>query len=174
VNGDSTTYPRKEDVSPNDASGVEYSAIESDSTGGGEGGRPLSGAQEGDGRGESGIDLAQVRHSVRDGFDSRIPGRLTPDPSETLIQAFLDGDVELAYKSATTLAGAYHEALAEGARLRFKLNFGTSTCENCEGLHAGPGVQATCFQVQRCNYTNIRDGHESERQQRLISRLLRK
>jgi hypothetical protein len=96
------------------------------------------------------------------------------DPSEALLQAFLDGNFERAYSAALELQDAYHEAMTEASKLRFKLNFGTSACQNCEGLKAGPGVTATCFQVQRCDFKNVKEGDEDPRQIRVIDKLTAK
>jgi hypothetical protein len=69
------------------------------------------------------------------------------------------------------LKSAYHEALTEAASQRYRANFGTDTCLNCDGLKAGPGVIATCFQVRRCNFDSIHDGSESSQQLRILTRL---
>lgn len=96
------------------------------------------------------------------------------DPSDVLLQAFIDGNVEAAYQASLELSKAYHEALLEGSKLRFRLNFGTDACLRCEGLKAGPGVAATCFQVQRCDYTNVKEGEEDLHHRRLIDLLTRR
>ncbi len=59
----------------------------------------------------------------------------------------------------------------EVATLRFKVNFGTERCGNCDGLHAGPGVIATCYQVGQCHYSNFKDGEVSPRHLRIIESL---
>jgi hypothetical protein len=61
--------------------------------------------------------------------------------------------------------------MADASRLRFKLNFGSDVCEMCEGLRAGPGVIATCFQVKRCDFTNIREDQGDPRHLRIIEGL---
>jgi hypothetical protein len=78
----------------------------------------------------------------------------------------------VAYEAAMSVVGAYHNLVLEYAHLRFKVNFGTSACENCDGLHAGPGVAATCYQTQRCEYTNVKEGDVSPKQLRVITSLL--
>lgn len=149
-------------------------------------GRPgVQGAQEGGiGRGPS-VPLDQesdsgrafredtpgIRSDLRGRHRPRIPGARTIDPSETLLQAFLDGDVEKAYQSALELKEAYHEVLTEASRLRYRVNFGTEACSNCEGLKAGPGVVATCFQVQKCDFDSIHEGSESPAHLRILDRL---
>lgn len=116
-------------------------------------------------------DSSGVRDHIRHGSGTRIPGTRVVDPSETLSKAFLDGDFEKAYHAAEDLRDAYHEALNEGARLRYQLNFGTDLCDHCEGLKAGPGVLATCFQVQKCNFDSIHEGSESSLHLKIIDRL---
>lgn len=46
--------------------------------------------------------------------------------------------------------------MAEAARARFRVNFGTDVCERCEGLRVSEGVAATCFQVKLCHYDNVK------------------
>ena len=87
--------------------------------------------------------------------------------------AFYAGDVELAFIAAKELTDAYHEALVEASRLRFKVNFGTERCTNCTGLRAGPGVAATCYQVKRCDYSHIREGKHDGIKERVLLNLLR-
>ena len=77
----------------------------------------------------------------------------------------------LALSAAQELQLAYHEALLESGKLRFKLNFGTTVCENCEGLKAGPDVVATCFQVKRCEFKSIRSGAASSRQLQILRKM---
>lgn len=76
--------------------------------------------------------------------------------------------------AAIELSNAYYEAMAEASRLRFKLNFGSDVCERCEGMRAGLEVVATCFQVKRCDFTNIREGQGDPRHLRIIEKLTSK
>lgn len=78
----------------------------------------------------------------------------------------------MVYRAALDLKVAYKEAMLEGAKLRFKLNFGTPTCEECDGLRAGPGVIATCFQIKRCDYASLKDENQDPDQVRLITSLV--
>lgn len=57
------------------------------------------------------------------------------------------------------------------ARDRFRQNLGTPVCENCDGLKAGPGVAATCFQRKQCFYTNWKATDVTASQHGLIDRL---
>jgi hypothetical protein len=75
-----------------------------------------------------------------------------------VVQAFTEGDPEAAWTATYQLVKAYQELEVENAKMRFLLNFGTSACDHCEGLQAGPEVVATCFQVHQCRYTNIKEG----------------
>ena len=92
--------------------------------------------------------------------------------ADQLEQAFQSGDASLAYESGLRLTEAYRALWFEAANLRFRLNFGSPLCEHCEGLKAGAGVVATCFQVRQCNFDNIKEGQVTPRQQRVLDRLL--
>lgn len=70
------------------------------------------------------------------------------------------------------LVVAFRKLDVEAAQLRFRLNFGTPVCERCDGLKAGPGVVATCFQVRQCNYSNVKEGEITPRQLRVLQNLL--
>jgi len=142
-----------------------------DPTSGKEAGPETSGAPTSNDRGESGTNVTSSRDSFRNRHRSGIPGRREVDPSDVLIRAFLAGDFDLAYNAAVELTSAYHEAILDGAKLRFKLNFGTPMCSHCEGLQAGPGVAATCFQARRCDYTNLKEGEDPPHQRKLINLL---
>jgi hypothetical protein len=65
------------------------------------------------------------------------------------------------------------EAVGEAAKSRFKANFATEVCQHCRGLKAGPGVSATCFQMQACYFDNFREDETSPKQKRIIDSLLR-
>jgi hypothetical protein len=77
----------------------------------------------------------------------------------------------VAFKAATQLIEAYRSVTLEAAKLRFQLNFGTPGCNQCDGLHAGPGVSATCFQMKQCHYSNLKEGEGSSRQLRVLKTL---
>jgi len=121
--------------------------------------------------GPLGEGLEAIRDPLRNRHRSGVPGQREVDPTEVILQAFLKGDPEAVYAAAMDLSAAYREVMAEAARLRFQVNFGSKVCDGCDGLRAGPGVLATCFQVKRCNFTNIKEGSESPIQQRLIQGL---
>lgn len=148
---------------------LEYSPVEIDPSSGIGERRKASGTEDGDAQGDRRNDATEIRSAVGSG---RATG-VRVDPSEDLINAFLDGDFETAYAKAQLLADSYHEALLEASQLRFRVNFGTDTCQNCTGLHAGPGVIATCYQVRRCDYTHIKDGQEGPRKIRILQQLLK-
>lgn len=65
-----------------------------------------------------------------------------------------------------------HLAVTEAGTARFRVNFGSPMCEDCEGLRAGLGVTATCFQVKRCFYTNVKASDASPKQLRVIDTLM--
>jgi len=74
-----------------------------------------------------------------------------------VLDAFGTGDPDLSYQAAVHLIEKYREQAIDLAKARYKLNFGTSLCDNCDGLRAGPGVTATCFQVKQCYFDNFRE-----------------
>lgn len=152
-------------------SGMGRPSFQSNQVGGASRGPKVPLAPEGNSRGPVGENPSELRDHIRYGSGARIPGQRVVDPSDTLLQAFLDGDFEKAYNSALELRTAYHEALNEAARQRYRSNFGSQTCNSCEGLKAGPGVLATCFQVQKCNFDSIREGYESPTHLKILDRL---
>jgi len=77
--------------------------------------------------------------------------------SADLLQAFEEGDPERAYQAGVRLIEAHRALSVEAAHLRFKSNFGSTLCDRCDGLKAGIGVVATCFQLRQCNYTNFKE-----------------
>lgn len=85
--------------------------------------------------------------------------------------SFESGDPKVVHASVSRLAEAYRELHGEAAKLRFQLNFGTPICSDCDGLKAGPGVVATCFQVRKCNYENVREDQITDRHQRILQSL---
>lgn len=70
--------------------------------------------------------------------------------------------------ASTELLSLARALILEAAKARFEKNFATPRCDNCEGLKAGPGVAATCFQVRQCFFTNIKNQDTSPKQTRLI------
>lgn len=77
-----------------------------------------------------------------------------------------------AWKESQKLLTLARQAVQDAASARFKVNFGTSPCESCDGLKAGPDVVATCFQVKQCYYTNLKTSDESSKHERILSRLV--
>jgi hypothetical protein len=74
-----------------------------------------------------------------------------------LLQAFTEGDPSVAYATAIQLIESHRVVFEEAARLRFRANFGTRTCDTCDGLRAGPGVASTCFQIRQCYYRSLKE-----------------
>lgn len=85
--------------------------------------------------------------------------------------AFNTGNPAAVFIEAQKVVEAYKELVGEVARLRFRLNFGTDTCTNCDGLRAGPNVIATCYQTKECHFTNLKD--TPTRHLRVIDRLIK-
>jgi hypothetical protein len=133
-----------------------------------EGGPSTGGPEEIHSRREVRGDLEEVR----DNLGSRPTERIQVDPSVDLLEAFEGGKAAEVYEKAILLQKAYHALLLEVSQLRFKVNFGGPSCQNCEGLKAGPQVTATCFQVGRCEFRNYKEGDESSRVQRVLARLM--
>jgi len=90
-----------------------------------------------------------------------------------LVEAFRKGDGAQAWQRVCQLLELTRRLEHEAAQARFKANFGTTMCDACEGLKAGRGVAATCFQVKRCYYTNIKTTDMSSKQRAVIEGLLR-
>ena len=89
-----------------------------------------------------------------------------------MFAAFEDGDPAKAFAAATRLVEAYRALTLEAAKLRFTLNFGSAACTSCDGLHAGPGIAATCFQMKQCHYSNLKEEEGSPRQLRVLRTLM--
>lgn len=86
--------------------------------------------------------------------------------------AFMEGDPEQAYQATLLLIDRFREQSSELGRFRFRVNFGSAVCEDCDGLRAGPGVLATCYQTRQCFYDNVKEGSASPRHLRVLSTLL--
>lgn len=171
IHANKNEHPSHQEQDPSDTERVEPTPLLGHQTGreteGPSGGDPPGSDDRREGRGHS----PPHGGHWRDRPPTRIPGRRPVDPSEVLLQAFVEGDPEKAYGAAQELREAYHEALAEGSRLRFRLNFGSDLCKDCTGLRAGPGVVATCHQVQRCDFTNIKEGDVTPHHLRILGAL---
>ncbi len=151
--------------------GLGHVDVSSNQKGGIHRGSEASGASESDSGREVGTSASELRDHLRIRPATGIPGHREIDPSEVLLQAFLEGNFEVALVAAQELQVAYREALLEADKLRFNLNFGTQICDNCEGLKAGPGVAATCFQIRRCEFQNVLEESASPRQLRILQKM---
>ena len=89
-----------------------------------------------------------------------------------MLASFQTGDPQKVYDAALVLVRAYERLQHEAAKLRFQTNFGTSLCDNCDGMKAGPGVIATCFQVRACNFTNVKEGNQNPKHLRVLENLI--
>jgi hypothetical protein len=83
--------------------------------------------------------------------------RTTSELKTLLDNGFASGDPEVVWGCTQEVLREFDRLEQDSAKLRFQVNFGTSVCNRCEGLTAGPGVVATCFQVKQCRYTNVKD-----------------
>ena len=89
-----------------------------------------------------------------------------------LTKAFREGDPAEAWGLAQELLRLTRKLTDEAAQSRFKVNLGTATCERCDGLKAGEDVTATCFQLKRCYYGNVKTTDASSKQKAVIEGLL--
>jgi len=172
MNDNSNRPPNSETIGTTGPSRLVPVDVHRDSTGSGPTGSETTRASGGNDPWEGRASPSPNGNSNRGRPTSGIPGQRPVDPAQTLLQAFEHGDPEVVYQAALDLKVAYKEAMLEGAKLRFKLNFGTPFCEECDGLRAGPGVIATCFQIKRCDYTSLKDGNQDPDQVRLITSLV--
>lgn len=173
TNDNENERPESE-ASPSWTPRVEHALESSDPPGRATSGPTTSRATEGNDFRTSRGSAQENEHPVLGGPRTRVPGSRPVDPSIPLIAAFHAGDPERAYEAALDLRRAYHEAMTEAARLRFKLHFGSATCDRCSGLVAGPDVAATCFQVRLCNYTNVKIGDADLQQRNIIDKISKK
>lgn len=88
-----------------------------------------------------------------------------------MLAAFETGDPTIAFEAAKRLVEAHRALTLDAAKLRFTHNFGTPACNTCDGLHAGPGVVATCFQMKQCHYSNLKEGEGNPRMLRVLRAL---
>jgi hypothetical protein len=111
-------------------------------------------------------------HSVRSGSPERV---WLPEHVDSLEQrvtaAFSSGDPEQAWLLSKELLLALRDSTDQAARDRFKSTFGTPRCLTCTGLHAGPGVVATCYQVKLCFYRNLAEANAPMRLARAMGKL---
>jgi len=131
-----------------------------------------TGVEGGGGAGQSRDAVASVRDNLTDGSRPRVPPAQV-DP-EDLLRSFETGDPSAVYLEAQKLVQAYQKQSLELAQYRFKVNFGTPICTNCDGLRAGPGIVATCFQRQQCHYSNFKEGDHTPKVGRVLDRLFKK
>lgn len=102
----------------------------------------------------------------------RVPTQETVEALESAIQeAFTTGDPQQVWVQVRELVHLSKNLVRESAEVRFKNNFGTEVCERCDGLKAGPGVAATCYQIRQCYYTNKKVDATTPKQAQLIERL---
>jgi len=89
-----------------------------------------------------------------------------------LTEAFRSGQPAKVWELSQQLVKVARSAADEAAQARFAANLGTEACDSCEGLKAGVGVTATCFQLKRCFYDNVRGAELSSKQKTIIEGLV--
>ncbi len=121
------------------------------------------------GVGERGQDAKTSGHHWGNRPSERVPHpREVEALEDELTAAFQGGDPGKVWELSRQLVELAKETVAEAARARFKVNFGSPRCDSCEGLKAGPGVAATCFQVRQCFYDNLKQGDLTPKQRRVL------
>jgi hypothetical protein len=88
-----------------------------------------------------------------------------------IYETFSEGDPAKAWAAVNEFIKEIRAFSNDAARDRFSKNFGSSLCESCEGLKAGPDVVATCFQLKQCFFTNKKSIDMSPSQESVIERL---
>lgn len=137
-------------------------------------GPPSGGARE-SARAEAGGEGPEVlRDRLRPGSRPRILNSAEIDRHERVIsERFAEGDPAKVWAAVRAFIRDVRAFSNDAARDRFAVNFGSSRCEGCEGLKAGPDVVATCFQLKQCFYTNKKSIDASRAQKSWIEGLSR-
>jgi hypothetical protein len=73
---------------------------------------------------------------------------------QAIYESFGEGDPAKVWEAVRSFIRDVRAFSNEAARDRFAANFGSSMCESCDGLKAGPDVVATCFQLKQCFFGN--------------------
>ena len=116
-----------------------------------------------------GEDFAPHEHHLRRGHPTRVSRPEQVDQLEVaLTDAFSRGDPAKAWELTRELLSLARGLAVEAAKARFQKNYGGPLCEHCEGLKAGPGVVATCFQVRQCYFANFKTSDLSAKQAGII------
>lgn len=115
---------------------------------------------------------SEAGNHLRGRHPKRVPEPRDLDPIEDhLVEALRARNIGDVWKASQKLLETARATLTEAARVRFEANYGTSVCNNCSGLKAGPGVVATCFQVRQCFYRNFTEKDLTPRQGRIADAL---
>jgi len=140
-----------------DGAGLDNSSSESSPSSVGGGGQKGPGDRGVHQTGSGEEDTSSHEHHLRERHRPRIQ---TIEEVETyeksLREAFIGGDPGQAWEITQQLLSFTKEAVRRAAKDRFQVNFGTSTCDHCDGLKAGPDVLATCFQTRQCYFSNVK------------------
>lgn len=115
-----------------------------------------------------------TEHHLRSRSGPRVSTPNDIDALEDHITAAFRQGPTAAWAAVGELLSVTRDVVQEAGRARFLANFGTPVCESCEGLKAGPGVVATCFQRRQCFYANFTADSASSRTQRIIESLTKK
>ncbi len=135
---------------------------------------PSGGSSSGSHDGQRRADPAASERYLRGRLGPRVPTPNDVDAFEDKLAAAFRQGPAAAWATASELLAVARDAVQEAGRARFQANFGTPVCESCEGLKAGPGVVATCYQRRQCFYSNFTVDSASPRTQRIIESLTKK
>lgn len=163
---------REANAQHENADGMGTSSSSSRDAGRTDRGSSIQGNSDGSSSRESGSDLEAHGDHRGAGHRSRVPEPKDVEGLDAaLLDAFQSGDPARAWHLTRELVALAGEAVREAARVRFQANFGTKRCANCEGLKAGPGVSATCFQIQQCYYRNVKEVDATPKQERFLKNI---
>jgi hypothetical protein len=111
----------------------------------------------------------EAEHRIRSRSGPRVTTLEDIDDLDTqLTQAFRVSDPAKIWTLVRDLLKLTRSLVQEAAETRFQVNFGSERCGSCDGLKAGPGVVATCFQLRKCFYRNIRSDDTSKKQKAVL------
>lgn len=164
--------------SPQEAGGHDASGVATVGPQGPSGSRGSQGHQTGENNPRSPSDGGPLPspQAPRDHLRGRHTERIRPEDLDTLeneiTQAFQQAQPAIAWNLTRELLELSRKSLVEAAKARFRVNFGTDMCERCDGLRAGKGVVATCYQVKLCYFDNLKE-KPTTRQQSIIKDLTR-
>jgi len=154
---DPTAQPNPRETGSDDTSRVGETG--SQGTSGGGNGKRRQASESHSGGDSDGRPLPHAQEAW-DHLRSRHPERIRPEDLDVLedliIRAYQQAQPSVAWSLTTDMLTLSRKFLTEAAKARFRVNFGTDVCERCDGLRAGEGVAATCYQQKLCYFDNFK------------------